>query len=239
MTCKYSIIIGLRNTHQYLDVCIGSVLLHTDKEATPYELIVVDGSTRDGLAISTKTIYHNLFSYIDNTKELGVERNYGIQQNKGAKIAKGDFIIFLNEDTAVHPDWLLKLESDYNFLSSKNKIGLLGASSDNIQSGQKRGPNQNVIIHTNFVITTCAMIKRETFEQVGGYDEQMLCWNYHDNELSYRLHKSGFSNFVSTSYISHFGSRATKKNNIDATKDVEIGSNYFIQKHKVNPLTFC
>jgi len=90
-----SIICPTWNKLEFLKPMMESVEKNTD---WPYELIVVDNASKDG----TKEYVLNSGLKMDG-QFLRNEENKGfaIANNQGAKLAKGRFLLFLNNDTIV------------------------------------------------------------------------------------------------------------------------------------------
>jgi len=94
---KLSIIIPAYNVEKYLAQCLDSCLTQ-DISSSEYEIIVVnDGSTDE-----TQAIGERYSSKYDNIIVLSQENHgQGSARNAGMKIAKGDFIWFVDSD-----DWI-------------------------------------------------------------------------------------------------------------------------------------
>ena len=101
---KLSIIIPVYNAEKYLHKCLESVFVQ-EMPLGDYEVIAVDdGSTDSSLKIleNFKEKYHNLNVISQkNQGEAGA-------RNTALKIAKGDFITFLDNDDYYNPDTLVK-----------------------------------------------------------------------------------------------------------------------------------
>ena len=98
---KYSIIIVNYNGGTLLDECIDFVL---KTEKNDFEIILVDNASHDNSHLKAKKKFPNIH-LITNKKNLGFcEGN-----NVGIREAQGDYIIFLNPDTKVEPNWLEEL----------------------------------------------------------------------------------------------------------------------------------
>ncbi len=93
-----SIIIPHWNGIETLSECINS-LLKTDFDS--YEIIIVDNASTDGSQEWIK-LNHPEINLVENDSNYG----YAGGCNRGAEIAKGDFLVFLNNDTIQEPDWL-------------------------------------------------------------------------------------------------------------------------------------
>jgi GT2 family glycosyltransferase len=97
-----SAIICTHNRAGYLGAAIASVLGQTYPH---YELIVVDNaSTDDTQAVVDGYLPHPQITYIH-------EANLGLStaRNRGAAIAQGEILAYLDDDAEASPDWLMAL----------------------------------------------------------------------------------------------------------------------------------
>src|SRR5688500_6718698 len=104
-----SIVILHHNKVEYSQACLESVLRSS---ARPLEVINVDNGSRD----ETPRV---LTSWTEQAMAAGIEtRTHRFEENAGAivgrntaiEIARGDYIVFLDNDTLVaQTDWLEKL----------------------------------------------------------------------------------------------------------------------------------
>lgn len=93
---KFSIIVPVYNTEQYLERCFNSILSQTYKN---YEVIVVnDGSTDDSLNLIKK--YKDFICINQKNQGLSIARNNGI------KMATGDYLVFLDSDDYIDKELL-------------------------------------------------------------------------------------------------------------------------------------
>ncbi|MDP6169845.1 MAG: glycosyltransferase family 2 protein [Candidatus Marinimicrobia bacterium] len=95
---KVSIIIPHWNGIEILSECIGSL---KKTRFDSYEIIVCDNASTDGSQNWIKE-NHPMVTLLEN------DRNYGYAGgcNRGAEIANGDYLVFLNNDTIQDSDWL-------------------------------------------------------------------------------------------------------------------------------------
>ena len=96
-----SIIILNYNAGQLLLDCVESSM---KTNYNNFEVIVVDNASMDDSHRKCKEKFENI-RLIETGKNLG----YCEGNNVGIKNAKGDFIVILNPDTTVEPDWLSEL----------------------------------------------------------------------------------------------------------------------------------
>lgn len=120
-----SIIIVSYNTKELLRKCLSSIdIVHNDLQ---YEVIVVDNDSTDGSSDMVQKEFKDVL-LIKNDKNYGFSK----ANNIGVKKSKGKTILFLNPDTVVNKDALLKT---HEFLLSKDTTGIVTCRV-NLQNGQ-------------------------------------------------------------------------------------------------------
>jgi len=109
------IIVNYHHSH-VLDNCLESVYRTIEK--IQFEIILIDNSSKDdGLESILKRYPETQF--INNSKNVGFAR----ANNQGAKIASGDFLLFINPDTIMMRE---AVESMLDYIRSDSSIGILG-----------------------------------------------------------------------------------------------------------------
>ena len=186
-----SIIISNKDCYIDLKKCLESVLKSTYKN---YEIIIVENNS------TTKEIfgfYNKIQQKHANIKVLYYEEkgfNFSKINNFGAKEAKGEYILLLNNDTKViNKDWLEEMVS----ICQREDVGIVGAKLfyyDNtvqhagvvIGMGGIAGHINKLIDKSNIgyysrasvinnysaVTAACMLVKKELFEKVNGLDEE-------------------------------------------------------------------
>ncbi len=129
---KVSIIIPVYNTAEFLPQCLDSVINQTLKEI---EIICVDdGSTDNSLEI--------LKEYAKKDERIIVitqtNQKQGAARNKGLKIAKGEYIQFVDSDDYIVPDACQKLYDKCNRLNL-DMINFEGINFDKNKQEQLKG----------------------------------------------------------------------------------------------------
>lgn len=109
---KLSIVIVNFNTSEFINKCVDSIY----KNAGDFipEIIVVDNASIEELHLFKKELSIKI---LRNKKNLG----FAAANNQGIKIAKGDFILFLNPDTIIKDDVLEQL---VNFMGKNSRVGI-------------------------------------------------------------------------------------------------------------------
>ena len=140
------------------------------------------------------------------TERNEVNLGFGANCNAGARRAKGDYLLFLNQDClATRPGWLDELLD----LFQREEVGLVGPKllfpDGSIQSAgglfdAGRGPFHRYLGWTNkddrrinhnevvsWLTGAAIMIRRADFEALGGFDEAYQRGYFEDVDLSMRV----------------------------------------------------
>lgn len=190
---KVSVIILNKDHREDLEKCVVSIQEKTDY--TNYEIIVVENNSE---LPETFQYYQQLQRRYSNVKVVTWDGpfNYSAINNYGVKHATGDYYLMLNNDIEViSPTWM----SEMLGYCQRRDVGIVGAKlyyADNtvqhagvvvgvggfaghILTRHRRGENGYfgrlvTIQDTSAVTAACLMIKRSTFEQIGGFDEEFV-----------------------------------------------------------------
>lgn len=151
-----SIIIPAYNVEDYLKDCVNSILHQT---YTAYEIVVVD----DGSTDTTYQVCEELA--LENPKvKIYHQENYGVSvaRNNGIKHAAGKYVIFVDADDMISPQYLETLVS----FAQKADLGMVGFTSkiENLENN----------IKVNFI---CDSSKHITDAILGGVKYDGYLWN--------------------------------------------------------------
>lgn len=213
-----SIIIVNFNGKTYLKKCLESLSkINYEK----YEIIIVDNNSTDGSLESIEQSYPNI-------KIKKLEKNFGFAypNNRGVELAKGKFILFLNNDTIVDPDFINKLlvpfENDPEVGICQSLLlkptGEIDSSGDFIDSIGIAFSSKIKSKKTHKIFSAkgaSMIIKKEIFEKLGGFDEKFFL-TFEDVDLGWRTWMLGYKVLISPdSIVHHLGSHTIKKINSD------------------------
>lgn len=162
-----SIIIPCYNQGAFLTDSIGSVLASTMEE---YEIIVVDDGSTDG---ETRRILEEL-DY-PRTRVLRTE-NGGLAaaRNNGIAAARGRYILPLDADDRIGPDYL---EQGVAVLNARPEVGIVYCRGElfGIRSGPIEAPDYTLPrMRFSNLIFSCALFRRDDWGACGGYDPGMV-----------------------------------------------------------------
>ena len=210
---KLSIVILTFNTKDLTCECLKSILEQYEKElkSKEFEIILVDNASSDKTIEAVSNLKIPNLKVIQNKENLGFSKG----NNKGVKNAVGDFVLFLNSDTQVKDKGILKMA---DFLDNNKHVGILGGKLENANGtvqasagkfysifnllllligGERIGllkSSPSRISKVDWVSGACLMVRRETFEKIGGFEEKLFMY-MEDQELCFRAKKAGYSTY--------------------------------------------
>jgi len=212
-----SIIVLNWNGEHYLQHCLDAIAAQTFDD---YEVLVLDNASTDGSAESVPMRWPS-FRLVKFDQNLG----FAVGNNQGAKIARGRWVAFLNNDAFPEPEWLASLmqaaqtQAEFSFFSSRL------VNSDDTNLTQDTGdichvsgfawprdnncPAQSAHLQSGEVFSPCAaaaLYEREVFLEVGGFDEQFVS-HYEDVDIGFRLRLRGYRClYIPEAVVAHVGS---------------------------------
>lgn len=230
-----SIIVLNLNGRHIIHHCLDSLRkIDYPKEKT--EIIVVDNGSKDGSADFIKKEYLEVV-LLRNNENLG----FSAPNNSAAKKAKGEYLVFVNNDMRVEKEWLSKLiegimtKENAATCSSKilswdgKKIDHGGADSDVFMNARLEGyQEENTPDSFNqekeilFPLGGSMIIKKQLFLEIGGFDDDFFAF-YEDVDLGIRLKIMGYKNyFVPDSIVYHMHSATAKKIPIEKLRVLQL-----------------
>ncbi|MFZ0916837.1 MAG: glycosyltransferase family 2 protein [Candidatus Udaeobacter sp.] len=204
-----SIVIPTRDKASSLQKCLESIFQKTDYRN--YEVIVLDNGSCDAETLE-------FFAVLKKNERIRVERiedafNYSRLNNRGVEMSRGTFVALLNNDVEViNDDWLSEMVSR----AMQPVVAMVGARlwypNGTIQHGgvivgaggiaghahaglRRNDPDYFARAHLaqdlSAVTAACALVRREVYLQVGGFDEN-LAVAFNDVDFCLRLREAGY-----------------------------------------------
>lgn len=220
-----SIIIPFRDKPELLQVAVDSVLRLTTYPF--YEIILVDNDSKEKETLE-------LLKNLEKDPRIRIspcrrEFNFSALINHGAAEARGEYLLFLNNDTQViTPDWVdvmvgyarreevgavgaLLYFEDGSIQHAGAVMGLTGLAG-HAWSGLKQedipGRWSDFTRDVAVVTAACLLVRKSLFHEVGGFREKFtVCGN--DVDFCLTLHEKGYRNVVaSMARLFHFESKS-------------------------------
>lgn len=244
---KVSIVVLVRNELDYIKKCFDSI----NKCTADYELIVIN----NGGGKKTKDYLRSLKKFnltvITNKENMGF--SYGC--NQGIKVAKHEYICFLNSDTIVTPRWLDKLMAPFkvykdcgmvgpstSYCGSLQSIGTLSAQRHKVSVKEINKIAESLpegIIKYDSLQGFCMVIKKEILDKGGVFNYKRFKLGCTEEiELLWRLRLLNrcSSYWVKDSYVHHFGHVVFNELGIDVNKyNKEERLKWFNSRDKEGP----
>jgi GT2 family glycosyltransferase len=208
---QITVIIPTRDRADLLAACVDSIL--AAKLGAADEILIIDNDSKER---KTEALFCQLQTRLPNFRVLRKPQpfNFSALCNAAATDARGDFLVFLNNDTEVRSaDWLEKMHS----FAGRHDVGAVGAK---LLFPNGRIQHQGVVLgmggvaghfgahapadadgwrqggrvphETSAVTAACLMVEKAKFTAIGGFDAENLPIDLNDIDLCLRLAKRGW-----------------------------------------------
>lgn len=143
----------------------------------PLEIIVADGGSDDGTLEIARGIASEHRQVQTQVLVLACERGTSLQRNEGARGARGELLVFMDADDRAPLDFLLKVARSYRRLRFA-----VACPWFTVRERQWSIRTAYLGFNVLFFIGqgwlrmgsgVCIIVRREVFEQVGGFDESL------------------------------------------------------------------
>lgn len=234
-----SLLIPTRDKKEITEVAVQSILKKTTYNN--YEIIILDNGS-----IETQTLaWFDVIQKEDARVQViryDHPFNYSAINNFGVKHAKGKLIGLINNDIEViSPDWLTEMVRH----ACRPEIGCVGAklyySNDTLQHGgvilgiggvaghshkyyskNSYGYFSRLMLtqNTSAVTAACLLVRRETYEKVGGLDENNLKIAFNDIDFCLKVREAGYLNLW-TPYAELYHHESISRGSEDSSEKVK------------------
>ncbi len=188
---RLSVIVPAHNAGRHLSRCIDA-LDGSELNRADWELIVVDDASTDDTA--------SIAGRADRIVATGDKpKGPAFARNRGADVALGEILVFVDADVAVHRDVLGRLVSRLD--EDVSLVAVFGSYDEQPAAPSVVSRYRNLLhryAHTQSAgkVTTfwagCGAVRATAFREVGGFDAaRYLSPQIEDIELGYRLRRKG------------------------------------------------
>ena len=197
-----SVIIPVHGKFSYTYNCLKSI-----REALPkrtFEIIIVDDCSNDETMLAA-LVFAGAVRIVRNVRNLG----FVLTCNAGAAVAKGKYLLFLNNDTLVKEGWLDELVETFEevpnvgiagskLLFEDGKLqeagGIIWRLGDGWNWGRNRDPEEPAFSYlrdADWVSGAALMIETAMFRELNGFDDYYAPAYYEDTDLAFRVRALG------------------------------------------------
>lgn len=210
-----SIVIPVYNQFDYTYNCLKSILKNSGNVS--YEILIANDCSTD--------ITKDIERVAKNVRLITTESNvrFLLNCNNAAKYAKGQYILFLNNDTQVMENWLQPLvdvmERDETVGMVGSKLiypdgrlqeagGILWKDASAWNYGHLKNPDDPdyaYLKETDYVSGAAIMIRTSLWKEIGGFDERFVPAYCEDSDLAFEVRKHGYKVMMQPkSVVVHF-----------------------------------
>lgn len=216
---RLTVIIVNYNAGDRLGRCLDCLSRQTFSD---FETVVVDNGSTDGSIIESRRRHP-----VAKFDEAGANLGFAAANNRAAKSAAGEFLVFLNPDAYAEPEWLHELVAASERYPWADAFGStqLNAQQPSIIDGAGDvfsvfgipyrghfGWPVEALPTEGECFSPCAaaaMYRKKAYESLGGFDERFFCYG-EDVDLGFRLRLSGGRSVqVKSARVLHEGSGLT------------------------------
>lgn len=202
MSPKISVIVLVWNGERFLDACLSALL---SQAYAPFEVIVVDNASTDA-SLTVVQKYASRVRVIRNRYNLG----FAAGNNVGIKVADGDVVVLLNQDTVVQSGWLQAIAETFSDAS----VGIVGckglypdgrglqhaggivdsatAFTRHIGWGEADTGQYDLPREPDYVTGSAFAIHRRVLQRLAGLEEQFYPAFFEEIDYCYRARRLGF-----------------------------------------------
>ena len=197
-----SIIIPVYNQFSYTYICLASIMENSSE--VDYEVILADDCS-DDLTLQVNDV-------VKNIRIIRTPKNYGFLKNcnYASSFARGQYILFFNNDTQVQADWLIPM---VRLMRENPDIGMTGSklvypdgrlqeaggilwkdgSAWNYGNGSNPAlPEFCYVKECDYISGASIMIRTTLWKQLGGFDERFTPAYCEDSDLAFMVRKAGY-----------------------------------------------
>ena len=187
---KLSLVIPALNEEIFLPHLLTSLTKQTKQD---FEVVVVDGSSRDRTVEAAQAFYPKL-----PTLKVVVSERAGLplQRNLGARATNGEWLVFIDADSVLLPYFIERIEC---FIEKQQPVLFTSwFRPDSETSGDalftliaNSFVEGSIYFHRPIAPGPLTAVRRDIFEAVGGYDESLTFGE--DYDLTRRISERGIA----------------------------------------------
>lgn len=249
-----TISIVTQDNKQQLKECLDSI--YASCKGLSYEIFVVDNNSSDGTRGYISNMHSNVKWIVNERKE-----SFAHNHNSILKVAKGEYIVILNDDTVILDSAFIKMA---NYLREKPGIGLMGprmvtkdkayqqsafrfptladlfanyffnkiTAESKFTSLYKSIEHKTKPTEADWLLGACLFFPRQTINNIGYLDESFSYAYMEDTDFSKRTKNAGLKVvYYPEAEIIHHGAQTTQKRELFMKKILYKNRLKFFKKH--------
>ncbi len=221
----YSVVIATKDRERYVDGALSALAAQTG--APPFEVVVADNGSTDS---TREVVERHVRDGLSVTYVFEPKPNRGKARNRGVDAARGDYLVFCDDDVALPPGWLAAHAAAHG----GSDPCVVNGPILNVPSAAERPKPRPANYSRAFLCTCNASLPAKAFHAVGGFDENFELYGWEDTELGLRLRAAGLSwRFAWDAFLWHLKLPAEETLEVQSRKAVERArmARRFLAKH--------
>ena len=220
----FSIIIPAHNEETLIKRAIDSILFQTFRE---YEIII----SNDGSTDNTQKIVENLIKKDKRIKIINRKKGHSaaFARNKGAEIAKGKVLVFLDADCIVSKNFLEKIHRELkkadafavDCFAIKNSFVNYALSGLTVPVKLEKRTYSKYDVDSPMFFT----IKKKAYDTIKGYNEDLFY--FEDEDFAKRFYSKGFKTLFVEGAFQYFELPSSFREFLRQCKWIAKGTNSF------------
>lgn len=214
-----SIIITTYNYEKYVKECIDSCLNQNNFE--DFEVIVIDDGSKDNTLQILEEIQDPKFKFF-SIKNGGIE----YASNYGMKRAKGTYLVRVDADDKLHPDYLSSLvplldNLEYSFAYSDYYI--IDNSSEIISQSNLPAFDEEEVMSRGDFLATGTLYRKDDLEKIGFYSENVRNCGLENYELMMMLLADNKKGICLNKHLFYYRRHSLNMSETKRNKIIEYG----------------
>ncbi len=208
-----SILILNYNGSKHLQPCLDSIARNTPQS---HEIVVIDNASTDDSLVLLRSRPDIIL--VENRENIGCPP----ARAQALSLARGEYIVFLDNDTIVTEDWLTR------FLAHARKdksLGMMGPRSNYVSGAQlvpeasyrdvagleafareMAARNAGSLTFSHRLVGFCMFVTREVVDRIGSMDRSFGKFGFEDDDYTWRANIAGFKTAIANDiFIHHTG----------------------------------
>jgi GT2 family glycosyltransferase len=189
MNPEISVVIATHNGREQISYCLESLLGQQTNHA--YEIVVVDDGSTENVAEVVQR-YDHVRCIRQHKAGPAAARNHGVHE------AKGEIILFIDDDCVARPDWIEKMVAPFqdprvmgvkgSYVTEQKELVAQFVQLEYEEKYDKMALAEQV----NLVDTHSGGFRAKIFQETGGFDENFRTASVEDRDFSFRLAQAGY-----------------------------------------------
>jgi GT2 family glycosyltransferase len=234
-----SVIVTNYNGKKYLKNCFDSLLEQTHKNM---EIIMADDGSNDDSVSFVRENYPQVILSV-NEKNSGLS----VTSNNGAKYAKGNYLLFYNNDTISFPNFIKEMVKVANFDQKIGVVCPIQLPYNSEDDAKMNDAQKDIGVGSDIYGYICLakdaghifypdaaiFIRKDLFEKIGGFDPDFFLYG-EDMDICWRVHLLGYK--IAVAHNARFRHDSFCAKTQDGKFQTTLKRRYLVERQVINKM---